>query len=57
MTDFARACALALALAAGCGGSGPPPEEEVTERWTAGDDQPLEDESGDATDAEAQEHE
>jgi hypothetical protein len=35
-----------LTVGLGCGGGGPPPEEEVTATWTAGDDEPLEDESG-----------
>jgi hypothetical protein len=36
-------------LAAACGGSAPPPEDEVTETWTEGDDAPLQ-EDGAATD-------
>jgi hypothetical protein len=42
---------IALAAGLGCGGAGPPPEEEVTAAWTAGDDEPLSDESGDADEA------
>ncbi len=51
-----RACVLVFALAVGlgCGGAGPPPEEEVTESWTAGDDEVLRDRGGEADDESAE---
>ena len=39
-----RALLLSIAiLAAACGGPSAPPPDEVTETWTSGDDEPLED--------------
>jgi hypothetical protein len=32
-----------LLAASACGGARPPPEDEVTETWTTGDDEPLSD--------------